>query len=164
MTLETIDHDKTLADATSEKDDPTHRKLGLIDNYKTPVGKRRLQRNQLRTIYALVWYQHECGSFDVEAMQEAVRRRTGDKKLDLKDLLLRFQDPEDDLTIAVRESIQKQGLKDDVETVWEEIKPLPLGKSPISPVQEDPSNDDLGPEHLQSVDVDGDRYAKPPRI
>ena len=102
MTLETMYHYKTPADALSEKNNPTYRRLGFIDNYKTPAGKRRLRRNQLRTIYALVQYQHERGSFDVEGMQEAVRKWTSDRKLDLEDLLLKLQDPEDDLTIAVR--------------------------------------------------------------
>ena len=81
-------------------------------------------RKQLRVIYALIQYQRERGTFDVEEMQEAVRQSTGDEKLDLKDLLLRFQDAEDDLTIAVRESLQEQPLKDSVQAMWKEIKPI----------------------------------------
>ena len=81
-------------------------------------------RKQLRGIYALVQYQRERGTFDVEEMQEAVRQSTGDKKLDVKDLLLRFQDAEDDLTIAVRECLQEQPLKDSVQAMWKEIKPI----------------------------------------
>lgn len=88
-----MNHDKTRADALSGKDDPTYRTLGFIDNYKTPAGKRRLERNQLRTIYALVQYQHERGSFDVAEMQEAIRKWTGDEGLDLEDLLLNSTTP-----------------------------------------------------------------------
>ena len=97
-----------------------------MDNYKTPAGKRRLTRNQLRTIYALVQHQHERGSFDGGKMQAAVRKWTADEQLDLEDLLLKYQGPNDDLTIAVRESLQHQQLEDDVQTLWEQFKPTSI--------------------------------------
>lgn len=116
-----MSHDKTPSETPSKEGDPTYRRLGIIDHYKTPAGKRRLKRNQLRTIYALVQHQRERESFDGGEMQAAVRKWTRDEQLDLEDLLLKFQDPKNDLTIAVRESLQHQQLEDYVQALWEII-------------------------------------------
>lgn len=59
-------------------------------------------------------------------MQEAVRRWTGDEQLDLEDLLHKFKDSKDDLTIAIRESFQEQPLIDDVQALWEKITPVSM--------------------------------------
>lgn len=126
MTLDNMNNDKKPSDSLSEEDDPAYRKLSNMDNYKTPAGNHRLKRNQLRTIYALVQHQHERGSFDGGKMQAAVREWTGDEQLDLDDLLLKFQDPKDDLTIAVRKSLQHQQLEDDVQDLGDKLKPIPM--------------------------------------
>ena len=131
MTLEIMDHSERLArapntPAISLTSDPTPSDptpLSLMDNYKDPNGKR-VRRNALRTIYALVQYRDAQKFFHTGEMQKAVRTWVNDEDLDVQALLLKFQEPEDGLTTAVRDSFKERPMEENVQALWESIKPM----------------------------------------
>ncbi len=47
-----------------------------------------------------------------------------DEKLDVQALLLKFQEPEDGLTTAVRDSFKERPMEEDVQVLWEHLRPM----------------------------------------
>ncbi len=134
MTLEIMDHSERPARAPDTPvipltpgptpSDPTNpTPLSLMDNYKTPDGKR-VRRDALRTIYALVQYRDAQKLFHAGEMQKVIRTWMIDEKLDVQALLLKFQEPEDGLTTAVRDSFRERPMEEDVQVLWEHLKPM----------------------------------------